>query len=103
MGALTQGTDRVGNCSTKRGLIIAVCWLAFALLCLVIRGTMFGWFMTPSLANLMGMADAGFIGGSSENSIALEDLALLAMAIVGALCSLVFALIPSYAPSWRRN
>jgi len=103
MGALTQGTDGVGNYSPKRGLIIAFYWLAFALLCLIIRGTIFGWFITPSLANLIGMPDASFIGGSSENSIALEDLALLAMAIVGALCSLFFALIPSYAPSWRRN
>ena len=103
MGALTQGTDRLGNYLSKRGLFVAAGWLAFALVCWIIRGTVFGWFITPTLANLFGIPDASLIGGSSENNVALEDLALLVMAIFGFLCSVFFAVIPSHVLSWRRN
>ena len=95
MDAVTQTTDRVDDGSPKRGLVVAGCWFAFAAVCWIVRGTQFGWFMTPSLATVLGTADADLSGGSSENVIALEDPLLLAMAIAGLLLALFFAVVPS--------
>lgn len=95
MGAVTQRTDRVDDGSPRRGLVAVGGWLAFAAICLIVRGTQFGWFMTPSLATVLGTADADLIGGSSENVIALEDPLLLALAMAGLLFAVFFAVIPS--------
>ncbi len=94
MGALTQRTDKADDRQPKRGLAAAAGWLGFAAVCWIVRGTQFGWFMTPTLTTLLGTRDVGLIGGSSENVVALEDPLLLAMTIAGLVLALLFLVLP---------
>ena len=83
MSVVTQETDEVHHHPRKHRGGAVLGWLVFAVACWIVRGTQFGWFMTPSLATVLGTPDGGLIGGSSENTIAVEDLALLAMMLMG--------------------
>lgn len=96
MSALTHKADSIDDRPPKRGLVAVGGWLVFAAVCWIVRGTQFGWFMTPTLATLLGTPDVGLIGGSSENVIALEDPALLALTLAGLLLALLCAILPSH-------
>ena len=99
MGVVTQETEKMNHVARKRAGGAVLGWLVFAAACWIVRGTQFGWFMTPSLATVLGGADVGLIGGSSENTIAVEDLALLGMMMAG----IAIALFRAVAPARRRR